>query len=313
MKINIKTYSGLIASVIYSLIVRYIAEWNVIEINSISYLIITPIISGYLPFVFGNKSFIKDIYKCISLPIISTLLFLTIAVITKIEELICFVIIGIPYLIASVLVSLYLRKKILNRKASNRTKNYIPLIFIPLILGTIEKNTQKFESSHSIENQTVINSNASDIWKQLYEVPNLTKYTKTSLINYLGIPKPVHSTYDSINNIRLGYFDNGLILHENVIETIHERKLGFVINFSKSNLNQNLTIKNIIKEKSMLFDGIYYELIPLNNKKTILKLKCNYRLKTNLTPYANYITHVILNDFENNLLGALKNKLENKN
>lgn len=313
MKINIKTYSGLIASVIYSLIVRYMAEWNVIEINSISYLIITPIISGYLPFAFGNKNFIENIYKSISLPIISTLLFLTIAVITKIEELICFVIIGIPYLIVSVLVSLYLRKKILNRKDSNRTKNFTPLIFIPLILGTIEKNAQKFESTHLIENQTVINSSASDIWKQLYEVPNLTRYTKTSLITYLGVPKPVHSTYDSINNIRLGYFDNGLILHENVIETIHERKLGFAINFSKSNLNQNLTIKNIVKEKSMIFDGIYYELIPLNNSKTILKLKCNYRLKTNLTPYANYITHIILNDFENNLLGALKSKLENKN
>lgn len=310
MNSYLKTYSGLIASVIYSLIVRYIAEWNVIEINSISYLIITPMISGYLPFLFENKNFIENVYKCISFPIISTLLFLTIAVITHIEELICFVIIGIPYLIVSVLASIYFRKKILNRNKSNRTKNYIPLFFLPLIIGSIEKHTQKTESNHSIENQTVINSSTSAIWKHLYEVPNLTKYTQTSLINYLGIPKPVHSTYDSINNIRLGYFDNGLILHENVIEVIHERKLGFAINFSKSDLNQNLTLKNIIVEKSMNFDGIYYELIPLKNNKTVLKLKCNYRLKTNVTPYANYITHIILNDFENNLLVALKKKIE---
>ncbi|GEC72396.1 hypothetical protein SAMN05443543_10844 [Flavobacterium flevense] len=313
MKINIKTYSGLIVSVIYSLIVRYLAEWDVIEINSISYLIITPIISGYLPFVFGNKNFTENIYKSISLPIISTLLFLTIAVITKIEELICFVIIGIPYLIVSVLVSLYFRNRILNSKNTDTNKNYLPFVFLPLILGVMEKNSQKEESNHLVQNQIEINASSSNIWKCLHEVPNLSKFTQTSLINYLGVPKPVHSTYDSINNIRLGYFDNGLILHENVIETIHERKLGFAINFSKSNLNQNLTIKNIVKEKSMIFDGIYYELIPLNNSKTILKLKCHYRLKTNLTPYANYITHIILNDFENNLLGALKSKLENKN
>lgn len=309
----LKTYSGLIASVIYSLIVRYMAEWNVIQINSISYLIITPMVSGYLPYLFENKVFIKSIYKCITLPIISTLLFLLIAVITRIEELICFIIIGIPYLIVSVLVSLYFRNKILKRNENEIKNNFLPFLFLPLVLGTIEKNSQKLESSHIIENQIKIDTNPSIVWNHLHEVPNLTKYTKTSLINYLGVPKPVFSTYDSKNNIRLGYFDNGLILHENVIESIHEKKLGFAINFSKSNLSHNLTIQNIIKEKSIIFDGIYYELEPSKNNTTILKLKCIYHLKSNLTPYANYTTQIILNDFENNLLGALKNKLENKN
>lgn len=313
MKINLKTYSGLIASVAYSLIIRYLAEWNFIEINSISYLIITPIISGYLPYLFENKHFIKSIYKCITLPIISTLLFLLIAVITRIEELICFVIIGIPYLAVSVLVSLYFRNSILKRENTDRKSNYLPFIFLPLVLGTIEKNSQKMESNHLVENQIEINSSTNNVWKSLYEVPNLSKYTKTSLINYLGVPKPVHSTYDSKKNIRLGYFDNGLILNEKLIETIDEKKLGFAIDFSKSNLNQNLTLKNIVREKSMIFDGIYYELIPINSSKSILKLKCNYRLNTNLTPYASYITNEIINDFENNLLRALKCKLESKN
>ncbi|RVT75758.1 hypothetical protein EOD40_09910 [Flavobacterium sufflavum] len=312
MKNYLKIYSGLIASVAYSLIVRYLAEWNVIQINSISYLIVTPMISGYLPYLFENKNFIRNIYKCITLPIISTLLFLLIAVITRIEELICFVIIGIPYLIVSVVVSLYFRNRILNSKDYNTKNNYLPFVFLPLFLGTIEKNSQKIESNHLVENQIEINSSSSNVWKYLYEVPNLSKYTQTSLINYLGVPKPVQSTYDSKKNIRLGYFDNGLILNEKVIETIHEKKLGFAIDFSKSNLNQNLTLKNIVREKPMIFGGIYYELIPINSSKSILKLKCNYRLNTNLTPYASYITYKILNDFENNLLGALKRKLENE-
>lgn len=312
MKKYLKTYSGLIASVAYSLIVRYLAEWNVIQINSISYLIVTPMISGYLPYLFENKNFIKSIYKCITFPIISTLLFLLIAVITRIEELICFVIIGIPYLIVSVLVSLYFRKRILNNKDTVTKNNYLPFVFLPLVLGTIEKNSQKTESNHLVENQIEINCSSSNVWKSLYEVPNLSNYTQTSLINYLGVPKPVHSTYDSKKNIRLGYFDNGLILNEKVIETIHKKKLGFAIDFSKSNLNQNLTLKNIVREKSIMFDGIYYELSPINSNKSILKLKCNYRLSTNLTPYASFITYKILDNFENNLLGALKCKLENE-
>jgi len=223
MKNYLKTYSGLIASVAYSLIVRYLAEWNIIQINSISYLIVTPMVSGYLPYLFENKHFIRNIYKCLTLPIISALLFLLIAVITRIEELICFVIIGIPYLIVSIVVSLYFRNRILNRKDTEPKSNYIPFIFLPLVLGTIEKNSQKMESYHLVENQIEINSSSSNVWKCLYEVPNLSKYTQTSLINYLGVPKPVNSTYDSKKNIRLGYFDNGLILNEKVIETIHEK------------------------------------------------------------------------------------------
>lgn len=312
MKNYIKTYSGLIASVLYSLAIRYLAEWNIIEINSISYLIVTPMISGYIPYCFENKSFIKSIYKCIALPIISTLLFLLIAVITRIEELICFVIIGIPYLIVSIIVSSYFRNRALNRKETDTKSNYLPFIFFPLVLGVIEKGSLKMESNHLVENQIEINSSSSNVWKCLHTVPNLSKYTKTSLINYLGVPKPVYSTYDSKKNIRLGYFDNGLILNEKVIETINERKLGFAIDFSKSNLNQNLTLINIVKEKSMIFDGIVYELIPINESKSILKLKCKYRLNTNLTPYASYITYKILDDFENNLLGALKCKLESE-
>lgn len=313
MQSNLKTYSGLIASVVYSLIVRYLAEWNIIQINSMSYLIVTPMVSGYLPYVFKNKHFIKNIYKCITLPIISTLLFLLIAVITRIEELICFVIIGIPYLTVSVLVSLYFRNRILKSNDADLNRNYLPFVFLPLVLGSIEKNFQKTESNHLVENQIEINSSPSTIWKNLYEVPNLSKYTQTSFVNYLGVPKPVHSTYDQKKNIRLGYFDNGLILNEKVIETIREKKLGFAIDFSKSNLGQNLTLKNIVREKSMVFDGIYYEIIPINSSKSILKLKCNYQLNTNLTPYASYITQIILNDFENNLLEALKSKLESEN
>lgn len=310
MENYIKTYSGIIASVLYSLLVRYLAEWNVIEINSMSYLIITPMVSGYSPFLFENKNFIKNIYKCIGLPIISTLLFLIIAVITGIEELICFVIIGIPYIIVSVLMSLYFRNKILKRNVNEIKRNYLPFLFLPLVLGTIEKNSPKLGSKHIIENQIEIDTKSNIVWQQLHEVPNLNKYTKTSIINYIGVPKPVYSTYDSKSNVRLGYFDNGLILHEKVIERIHEKKLGFAINFSKSNLSNNLTIKNIVKEKSIIFEGIYYELKTSKNNTTILKLKCIYQIKSNLTPYANYITTIILNDFEKNLLGALKSKLE---
>lgn len=312
MKNYLKTYSGLIASVTYSLIVRYLAEWDAIEINSISYLIVTPMISGYLPYLFNNKNFIGNIYKCITLPIISTLLFLLIAVITRIEELICFVIIGIPYLILSVVVSLYFRNRVINSKDYKIKNNYLPFIFLPLVLGTIEKNRQKTETNHLVENQIAINSSSSNVWKHLHEVPNLSKYTQTSLINYLGVPKPVRSTYDSKKNIRLGYFDNGLILNEKVIETIYAKKLGFAIDFSKSNLEQNLTLKNVVREKSMIFNGIYYELIPINDSKSILKLKCKYQLNTNLTPYASYVAYKIINDFENNLLGALKCKIENE-
>ncbi|MCL9805216.1 hypothetical protein NAT51_06775 [Flavobacterium amniphilum] len=306
------SYLGLLISIIYSLAIRYAAEFGYIDINSASYLVIVPIIVGFIPFFYNAESFIKNVFECILFPLFSTLLFLLIAVITHIEELLCFIIIGLPYIIVSIIVSLMIRIYKMNRMPQNINRNYLPpLLILPLLTGVIEKNTKETNIDYTTETSIIMNANNKEIWANLHAVPNLSGYTTTGYLNRMGIPKPVRSDYDSVKNVRLGYFDNGIVLNEKVIEEKYGQKLSFSIDFSRSVLKNSPTIENVIKEKSIQFEKISYELIPINNNRTEVRLSCKYTIKSNLQSYGSFLADAILSDFETNLLNSLKSKIEN--
>lgn len=310
---QIEQYSGIIISVIYALVIRYLAEFGLININSSAYLIITPMIVGFIPFFWKPEIILKSLTKTIVFPLFSTLIFLIIAVIGGIEELLCFIIIGFPYIIISVTISVILRVYLKKRNLKQTNKNYLsPLLFLPIAFSFIEKEFKIETKEYITSNTIVINQDRKTIWNNLYAVPNISGLTQTSFVNTLGVPKPIKSTYNKNSNIRLGYFDNGMILFEKVTtESVH-KKLSFAIDFEKSTIKQSPTLTNVVNEKTIDFKEISYELFSINKNETKVKLYCRYNITSNLQTYGSSIADIILADFELNLLKSLKRKLENK-
>ena len=266
---------------------------------------------GFIPFFYKPEALVRSLAKSILFPLLATLLFLVIAVITQIEELLCFIIIGIPYIVVSILVSLILRAYQKNKRDASIHKNYIPpLLLFPLLFSAVEKEFKV--DSHQYITSTAITIQKEDaiIWNNLHAVPNISGLTQTSLVNALGIPKPILSTYDPVKNIRLGYFDNGMVLHEKVVTEKQNKKLSFAIDFEKSVIKQSPTLINVIKEKSIVFEEISYELKPIHKNKTLVTLYCKYNIQSNLQWYGHQIVDLILADFEATLLQSLKQKLE---
>lgn len=70
-----KKYYGIIFAVVYAMLFRVLVEYNIIEFNSLDYLIIVPIIMGYLPFVIDPKVFADSCLKAALFPLISSFLF----------------------------------------------------------------------------------------------------------------------------------------------------------------------------------------------------------------------------------------------
>ena len=141
-----KKYYGIIFAVIYALIFRILVEVNILEINSVVYLILVPIVMGYLPFLLDSQAFINSGFKAISFPIAGTLLFLIIAFLSRLEDLGCFFILLIPYLIISLMMSLIIRcfiKRVTNYDKKNLKKNGLVLVVIPIIFGNLEKYAEK--------------------------------------------------------------------------------------------------------------------------------------------------------------------------
>ena len=307
-----KKYIGIIASVVYALLFRILVEFHVMEMNSWSYLIVVPILMGYLPFALDKKTFIDSKAKSILFPMVSVILFLVIAFITQLEELSCFVILLPPYALISVLVSLGLRLSLKDTGDSNNglTKNSLIFIALPLLLGQIEQGLDKRTKVLELSEQIIIESSDQRVWNNLFSVPDLSKDVEPSIYNYLGFPNPVRSNYDLKTNTRLGYFSNGIVLNEKVVEQKDRKKLSFAIDVEKSMLDKSQTFQHVLRNKNLVFQSITYRLNRIAANRTELTLSCTYQLSSNIPVYGTFWSKQIIRDFETKLLHALKRNIE---
>ncbi len=306
----IKQFLGIILSAIYALIIRILAEWNLIEINSLSYLIVAPMALGFIPFYFKGGRFRKSISVAILYPLFSVLIFLAIAIVTQLEDLLCFIIIGLPYVLLSVCASIVLFYVTKERKNDGINKSSLSVLLLPILFGMIEKELPKVKTDLSVSNVIVIDLSDTLVWNHLFEIPDLSQANSPGFINYLGVPQPLRSTYDSMTNTRLGYFENGIRLNESIVEQLDYRKLVFAINIEKSQFGSHPTLNHILKGENMEFKQIQYELKRLKNGQTLLKLSTNYSIHSNLPFYGKFWSKRIIDDFERKLLGSLKKTLE---
>jgi hypothetical protein len=268
---------------------------------------------GYLPFVLDKKTFIESKTKSILFPMISVFLFLFIAFITQLEDLGCFVILLPPYVLISALVSWSLRlslKEDTGDSSNGMMKNSLIFIALPLFLVQVELGLNKRTNALELSEKIIIESSDHRVWNNLFSVPDLSKDVESSIYNHLGFPNPMHSHYNAKTNTRLGYFSNGIVLHEKVVEQKDRKKLTFVIDVEKSVLDNSQTFQHVLRNRNLVFKSISYRLKRLSSHRTELTLTCVYELSTNIPLYGDFWSKQIIHDFEAKLLKALKRNIE---
>lgn len=306
-----KQYLGIFASAFYAIVIRILCEFNVLEINSLSFLLITPAILGFIPFWFKQDKFFNSIGKAILFPLVAVLIFLLIAVVSRLEDIICLAILGFPYIVVSIVVSVSLYYFVKKQK-KNISKDLLPMLILPVLLGVFEKHLPKKTAHLNITESVIIQSSAKDIYENLLSIPNLNESVNSGLSNYLGVPRPMYSTYDEALNIRRGYFENGVILFETVEVMIPNQQLVFKINVEKSNLKTSPTLQHALSSELVAFDCIKYELIELNARTTKLTLSTTLKINSNMTDYGKFWSELVIRDFEKNILRALQVKLQHQ-
>lgn len=308
-----KSYFGIIFSAIYALTFRVLVEFNVLDINSWTYIILVPFVMGYIPFMFDKKAFMESRLKSVFFPLLSVTLFLFIAFITRLEDLGCFIILFPPYVFFSIVLSIIFRY-ILNAEDSQNSnkikRNGLVFLVIPILLGNVENYFDKKESKLIVYQKIFIKAPKEKVWKNLFSVPDLTHYIDRSTFNYFGFPNPVRSEYNEKTNVRLGYFSNGIILNESVVGSKPLEELSFKINVEGSNLESSQTFDHILKNKNLVFNTITYKLQSVDENTTELTLVCDYKVRSNLPFYGEFWSENIILDFENKLLKALKKQNE---
>ncbi len=307
-------YLGIFLGVIYGLIIRILGDTEKFDdyynIYSISFLWITPIIIGLFPILFSSNEIYKSKLKLFFYPIITVVLFLVVALITRIEDLVCVLIIGFPFLLVAGITGLLLGAFVKNRI---KDKKLYSIILIPFLLNPIENLIPNKAEIYSVSSEIIINENQTEIFPKLLSVPTISgnEYEK-GFYQKIGIPRPINSEILENENemYRIGHFTDDLKLYEYVSEIKENEFVNFKIDLSKSQLRQTPTDQHLLKSNYFNFENINYKLEYISENETRVILNCDYKIESKMNFYANFWAESIIGDFEKRLLKSLKLKLE---
>ncbi len=312
-----KKYLGIILGALYGLVYRAVNEIEDVglfdySIFSISFFWILPVAIGLIPIWFARKEIIHSRWRQILFPVGSVFLFFTFALASGLEDMVCVLILSLPF-VAAAGISGIVFSEIIKRRESNKLLSliFLPFLFVPLESSFPDK-LETFESEQAI----IIESSSAHIWEFILEVPEIenSEYDY-GFYNYIGIPRPVRSVLHEENGTeyRIGYFTDGLSLYEEVTQKEINKFVEFKIILEKSKLRDLPTDKHILKSDYFAFESISYELVELDENRTELILNCSYSIESKMNWYAGFWAKEIIMDFERKLLDVLKVKVETQN
>lgn len=311
-------YAPILPGALYGLVLRLIfnipygSHFSFTDLFSITFIWVVPFIMGVAPLIFAKKKHLENIGYTACVPAFSVLLFAVICFITRIEDIICIVIIALPFLLCAMFGGLFFGSLIL--KYRKRRGIIYSILFFPLIAGFVEEQFTVPSQDFEIKTVRIINALPDTIWKNVIRVKEIKdKEYEKGFFNYAGIPKPIFAELDkdTIGATRIGHFEGGLLFKETVSYWDRENKISFNIKVIPSTLRNTVFDQHLLTGKHFEFLTASYELKKINNSQTQLTLTSSYKLDTRINLYASIWGNSMLSDFQGRLLDVIKHRCEN--
>lgn len=310
-----RIYSGILIGGLYGLLMRIVFRLNFkgdfADLFSITFVWILPIIVGLTPLIFSPKEDLESIGVRASRPVLAVLTFFILCYWTGHEDIICILIISIPFLIVAGVSGVILGGAILQYR---QRKGILYSVFlIPLIAGLIEPTiptpTEKYETTSSI----IINADKSEIWENIVRVQEIKneEYEK-GFFNFAGIPRPLYAELDkdTLGGIRIGHFEGCLKFQENIIEWSKDDLVTFDIKIIPSPSNRTIFERHMLNGEHFNFLNATYRLKQISYNKTELLLTTKYQLDTKINFYGEFWGQLLLTDFQDRLIKVIKTRCE---
>lgn len=312
MKLLKSEYIGILLGALYGLFIRLFVDIGsyVENLFSITFIFIVPAIIGIIPILFSQTNIYKSTKKMLFYPIISVIVYELALLLTRLEDLVCILIIGLPSIIIAAILGLFVGTIVKNRVDS---KKLYSIVLLPLLLFPLENLFAVKEQTFNVKSSIIINNKAEVIFPNLIEVPTISdEEYKMGFYQSIGIPRPIKSISFKENNqqFRVGKFTDKLELYEYITALDENRFVNFKIDLEKSKLRDKPTDQHVLKGDYFKFENINYTIQPINYKQSLVTLSCDYKMTSRLNWYGNFWAESIINDFENRLLKSLKIKLD---
>ncbi len=315
MKPFISKYGGILLGAGYGLAMRLLFNsalrslYDFTNLFSVTFLWIVPVLIGVTPMLAAPRQRLESVSYLFTGPIFSVFLFFAVAYITRIEDVICLVILGAPFIMAAWLGALVCREVILRYRKRNGIMYSV--LLIPLLAGLVEEQWGTRPDTYRVRTAVVVDAPPERVWENIVRVKRIGKHEyPKGFFNHAGIPAPLYAELDrdTLGGTRTGHFEGGLIFREKVTAWDKHRKVAFSIHIVPGSIRQTVFDQHVLKGNHFRFLSAAYELQPLNARQTLLTLSSAYELDTRINGYAAFWGDELLTDFQQRLLAVIKKR-----
>lgn len=312
-------YLGVLTGALYGLILRYFFSvglenpFSFTDLFSVTFIWIVPVMIGITPMFFATNDQLGSRHYRAFTPILANLVFFIFCFVTRIEDLLCIIIIALPFMIGAMLGGFIFGALILIFR--ERKGIMYSVLLLPFLAGAIEEQLKVPSGIYEVKNTVMINTNKDSIWNNVIRVKEIKdqEYSK-GIFNYAGIPRPLYAELDKngAGGNRVGHFEGGLTFKETVNDWDPGKKVSFSIKMVPSTIRQTVFDQHVLKGKHFKFIGASYELTSISNNRTLLTLSSSYQLDTRINYYASAWGNLLLSDFQQRLLEVVRQRCENE-
>ncbi|HCS20321.1 MAG TPA: hypothetical protein DIW47_07135 [Bacteroidetes bacterium] len=300
---------------LYGLLMRIFFGLNfkgdMADLFSVTFVWILPILVGLTPLLFASKEDLDDIGVRISRPIWSVLTFFILCYWTGREDIICILIISIPFLFVAGISGVLFGWAVLSYRKKNRI--LYSLLLLPFLTGFIEPHFPTPRESFITTSSIIINADKAGIWENIVRVRRIqeSEYRK-GLFNYAGIPRPLYAELDkdTLGGTRIGHFEGGLRFQENIIHWQRNNAVTFDIKIIPSATNRTIFERHMLQGQHFKFLNATYQLKEIREGQTELLLTTKYQLDTKINLYGAFWGKLLLTDFQDRLIDVIKDRCE---
>jgi hypothetical protein len=310
------SYGGVLIGGLYGLIIRIFFDKHIddlVDLFSITFVWIVPMVVALTPLVFAPRELLKNWSFRMSRPILSVLTFFIFCYISQLEDIICLIIISIPFLLVAAMTGVILGELIIQYR--NKRGILFSVFLLPFLTGVIEPHfptpTEVVETRSSV----VINNTKETVWKNIIRVPEIrSSEYKKGFLNFAGIPRPLFAELDkdTLGGNRIGHFEGGLAFREKIIKWEKNSAITFDIKIVPSASSRTIFERHMLNGKHFEFLNATYQLKELNENQTELSLTTTYRLTTKINVYGKQWGQWMLSDFQDRLMNVVKSRCERK-
>jgi hypothetical protein len=292
-------------------------------IMSVSFLILAPLVIGFLTVILMPKKKSENLSSAFFLPWLTSLVILAITMIFNIEGSICWIMIyplfailaGIGGIIAFLLRNRYSKDSNRNDWEQPNTLNISFILFIPAFVGLIEGDRTLTPKDFIISKSVVIPASTKSVWFELTNINEInSKENRFSFSKLMGFPRHLRTTLDTVavGGKRKAIYQNGLYFNETISKIENEKLLVLDIKTDPNNIPPTVMDEHIViggKHIDILQDIYTIERLSANSCR--LTLSTRFYINTPFNWYAGIWAKYLMSDILRGEMNLIKQRAAN--